>query len=116
MFYAIKGTEFFRYAKSVSTYKLFPAHIFKTCILNELLLDFSLLSILPWQHRKNGNFLDYTDVLIVCLFVSHLKFEFIYKKVVWIFCSQGILHRGSRNCEAWAILSPSTWESWSDIW
>ena len=74
MLYVFKGAEFFRYAKSVSTCKLFPVHIFKTCILNELLLDFSLLSTLPCQHKKNCSFLDYIDVLIVCLCVSHLKF------------------------------------------
>jgi len=46
----------------------------KDVYFKELLVDFSFLSILPYQHRKNCSFLDYIDVLIVCRCVSHLKF------------------------------------------
>jgi len=48
MLYAIKENDFFSVRKISVHLQLFPVHILKTCILNQLLLDFSLRSILPY--------------------------------------------------------------------
>jgi hypothetical protein len=64
MLYAIKENDFFSVRKISVHLQLFLVHLLKTCILNHLLLDFSLRFMLPYQYRKNCSFVDYIDVLI----------------------------------------------------